>query len=388
MTVRVRTIPYFRPSIGIEEIESVRETILSGWITTGPKVKQFEAAFKSYIQAEHCIAVNSATAALHLALEALGVGAGDEVLVPTITFASAAAIVVHLGARPVFVDCVPDTLHVDPEDLERKITPRTRVIMPMHYGGQPCPMDRILEIARRRGLPIVEDAAHALPARNNGQSVGTIGDITCFSFYANKTMTTGEGGMIATSNPDLAKRMRLMAYHGLSRDCTTTTGAKKAWRYDVLAPGYKVNMTDIAASIGVHQLARCDEFREAREKCAAAYDDGLRSIEAITTPVVHPNVQSAWHLYVIQLDQAQLKISRDRFGDQLDQAGVGTSVHFMPLHMQPYYRDTFGYQERDLPNAAAAYQRILSLPIFPSLDSEEIQHILEAIAAIAKEHRR
>jgi dTDP-4-amino-4,6-dideoxygalactose transaminase len=388
MPVQLRTIPYFRPSICGEEIESVRETVCSGWLTTGPKVKEFELAFARYVEAEYSIAVSSGTAALHLALEALGVGEGDEVLVPTITFASAAAVVIHLGARPVFVDCLPDTLSVDPDDLERRITPRTKVIAPMHYGGQPCQMDRILEIARCHRLPIVEDAAHALPACYDGRKIGTIGDVTCFSFYANKTITTGEGGMIATENPDLAKRMRLMAHHGINRDCVTRTGAKRAWRYEVVAPGYKMNMADIAASLGIHQLARCDDFRDARQNCADCYDAGLGAFEAINTPTVGADMRSAWHLYVIQLNLDQLRIDRDGFSDLLEEAGIGSSVHFFPLHMQPWYRDTFGYASNDLPTAAAAYERILSLPIFPSLSGGDIEYIVDTIASITRKYRR
>lgn len=385
---QARTIPYFRPSVGPEELESVRETIWSGWLTTGPKVKEFELAFANYIGATYSIAVNSATAALHLALEALGVGPGDEVLVPTITFASAAAVVMHLGARPVFVDCLPDTLSVDPDSVERSIASRTKVIAPMHYGGLPCQMDRVLEIARRNKLPVVEDAAHALPSYYGERKIGTIGDITCFSFYASKTMTTGEGGMITTDNPDLAKRMRLMAYHGISRDCVTRTGAKRAWRYEVLAPGYKMNMTDIAASLGIHQLARCDAFQQARQKCADAYTAGLAPLELIKTPATGAGLRSSWHLYVIQLELDGLNIDRDRFCDLLDEAGIGSSVHFMPLHMQPWYRDRFGYAPHDLPQAAAAYDRILSLPIFPSLGADDIEYVVDTIASITRKHRR
>jgi perosamine synthetase len=323
-----------------------------------------------------------------LSLEALGVHAGDEVLVPAITFASAAAVVIHLGAQPVFVDCLPDTLCIDPEDLERRITPRTKVIAPMHYGGQPCQMNRIVEIAKDHRLSIVEDAAHALPASYNGQKIGTIGNATCFSFYANKTITTGEGGMITTDDPDLARRIRLMSYHGISRDCVTRTGTKRAWRYEVVAPGYKVNMTDIAASLGVHQLSRCDDFRDARRRCADLYKAGLASIEAVRTPVICTQMQSAWHLYVIQLDLDQLGIDRDRFSDLLEDSGIGTSVHFLPLHMHPWYRDNFHYAPNDLPNSTAAYERILSLPIFPSLRKDDIEYIVDNIASITRKYRR
>ncbi|WP_307282610.1 DegT/DnrJ/EryC1/StrS family aminotransferase [Labrys wisconsinensis] len=383
-----RTIPYFRPSIGDAEVEAVRQTLSSGWLTTGPRVQEFELAFARYVEVDHAVAVSSATAALHLALEALGVGPGDEVLVPTMTFASVAAVVIHLGARPVFVDCLPDSLDIDPADLERRLTPRAKVVVPMHHGGHPCRMDRILELARRHRLAVVDDAAHALPAQYGGRNIGTIGDATCFSFYANKTVTTGEGGMVATRDPDLAKRVRLMAHNGIDRSGTTQTGVRRSWRYDIKAPGYKANMTDLAASIGIRQLERCDAFRDARARWADAYTEGLRDLEAIRTPRPGADVRSSWHLYVIQLELDQLRVGRDAFIDLLEAKGVGSSVHFMPLHLHSYYRDTFGCQPEDLPNAARAYERILSLPIFPGLSREDVGYVVETIASIVRDHRR
>lgn len=383
-----RIIPLFRPSIGEAEIDSVVGVLRSGWLTAGPHVTQFECAFAQFVGARHAIAVNSATSALQLALEALGVCSRDEVLVPAMTFAAAAAVVIHLGARPVFVDCCPTTLRMDPDDLERRITSRSKVVMPMHYAGQPCEMDRILDIARRHGLMIVEDAAHALPAEYGGLKIGSIGEITCFSFYANKTITTGEGGMVTTANDGLAAHMRRMSYHGISRDCRTTTGAARSWCYEVVAPGYKFNMSDVAAAVGIHQLDRCNQFRESRNRCAQRYHSAMTSLESVEAPRVMPGISHAWHLYVIQLDLETLRIGRDKLSDLLNERGIGTSVHYLPLHMQSYYRKTFGYRPEDLPSAAAAYKRILSLPIFPSLEDQDIDYTVNILCSLLKKFRR
>jgi perosamine synthetase len=387
-TLKQHKIPFALPTIGEEEIQAVVETLRSGWLTTGPRVKQFEAQFAERIGARHAIAVSSATTALELALEAMGVSAGDEVLVPTMTFASTGETVVHLGAKPVLVDCRADTLNVDPEKIEERITPRTKAIIPVHYGGQPCEMDRILAIARKHGLKVIEDAAHALPARYGDQVVGTIGDVTCFSFYATKTITTGEGGMITTDDDRLAERMRIMSLHGISKDAWKRFSAEGSWYYEILGPGYKFNMTDMAASLGLCQLRRCDEFWERRHRCVEQYDKGFADVSEITTPYVELNVQHAWHLYVIQLELDRLRIDRNRFIKELNQAGIGTSVHYLPLHMHPYYRDAFGYKPDDLPVARSAYDRILSLPVYPRLGDEEVQYVIDNVKRIAVENGR
>jgi len=386
--LRQHTIPFFVPSIGEEEIESVVETLRSGWLTTGPKVKEFEAAFSERIGLDHSIAVNSATSALQLALEATGVAAGDEVLVPTLTFAATAEVVMHLGARPILVDCRPDTLNIDPDKIEERITPRTKAIMPVHYGGQPCDMDRILEIARAHNLRVIEDAAHALPARYGDRVIGTIGDVTCFSFYANKTITTGEGGMITTDDDELAERMRIMSLHGISKDAWKRFSAEGSWYYEILAPGYKFNMTDVAASLGIHQLARCDEFWEGRRRCAELYDAGFAGVPEVVVPTVELNLQHAWHLYVIQLELDRLQIDRHCFIQELKQAGIGTSVHYVPLHMHPYYRETFGYKPDDLPVAESVYERIISLPIYPKLTEADVQYVVDTVKRIVAENGR
>lgn len=386
--IKHHPVPYFRPDVSEEEIQSVVETLRSGWLTTGPKTKQFERNFAEKVGAKHTIAVNSATSALHLALDALEIGPGDEVLVPTMTFTSTASVVVHRGARPVLVDCLPDTLNLDPSQLERAVTPRTKVVMPVHYAGQPCDMARIQEFAAAHGLKVVEDAAHALPAAYRGRTIGSMSDVTCFSFYANKTITTGEGGMVATNDDELAERIRIRSLHGMSKDAWKRFSANGSWYYEVVYPGYKNNMTDIAAAIGLGQLSRCDDFHRGRQRCAMRYTELLADLPEVETPAAATDVQHAWHLYVIQIRPDRLRISRNEFIEKLNAAGIGTSVHYLPLHMHPYYREALGYQPDDFPNARAAYDRIISLPLFPSMTDEEIVRVTDAVRAIVAEHRR
>src|SRR3972149_9781806 len=303
-------IPFFAPSIENEEKKAVLEVLESGWLTTGPKVKQFEQEFAQYIGARHAIAVNSGTAALHLALDAAGVKEGDEVIVPTMTFAATAEVVLYLKAKPVLVDCEPDTFNIDPLDIERKITAKTKAIIPVHMAGQSCNMDRIMEIARRHKLKVIEDAAHALPTRYNGKMIGTIGDITCFSFYVTKPIATGEGGMAVTDNPEWAERMRIMSLHGISKDAWKRYTNEGSWFYEVLFPGFKYNLTDIAAALGIEQLKKCDRFWQARKQIAAAYDEGFAAVPEIQRPVCAAYSQHAWHLYVIQLETERLRVDR------------------------------------------------------------------------------
>lgn len=381
-------LPFSIPDIGEAEIESVVETLRSGWLTTGPKVKQFEEDFAKYVHCQHAVAVNSATAALHLALGAVGIEEGDEVLVPTMTFAATAEVVLYFKAKPVLVDCRQDTLNLDPNQIEKAITARTKAIIPVHMGGQACGMDQIMEIARAYNLRVIEDAAHALPARYQGKMIGTIGDITCFSFYATKTITTGEGGMATTESPEWAERMRIMGLHGISKDAWKRYTAEGSWYYEILYPGYKYNLTDIAAAIGIEQLKKCTHFWEIRQRYATLYNEGFRDIPAIIMPYVAPDVQHAWHLYAIQLDLKQLCISRNEFVALLKQENVGTSVHFIPLHMHPYYRDTFGYCPEDLPNASAVFERIVSLPIYTKMTETDVQRVIETVRAIVTQHRR
>jgi perosamine synthetase len=381
-------LPFHVPDVGDEEIQSVVETLRSGWLTTGSKVKQFEQEFASKVGVSHAVAVNSCTAALHLALEAIGLGEGDEVIVPTMTFAATAEVVTYFKAKPVLVDCRWDTLNIDMDQVEKAITPRTRAIIPVHFAGQPCEMKRVLEVARSHNLQVIEDAAHALPARYQGQMVGSIGDITCFSFYATKNVTTGEGGMATTDDPVWAERMRLMSLHGLSRDAWNRYSCAGSWRYEIHYPGYKYNLTDIAAAMGVPQLRKCDLFWEIRQRYATLYNDGFRDLPEIILPCVKEDVQHAWHLYVIQLDQERLRIGRNEFIELLRKQNIGSSVHFIPLHLHPFYRDTFGYRPGHFPVASAISERIVSLPIYSRMTEADVQNVIEVVRGIICEYRR
>ena len=381
-------IPFFRAEIGDEEIESVIQTLKSGWLTSGPKVKQFETEFAELVGAKYAIAVNSATAGLHLALEAHQIGAGDEVLVPTVTFAATAEVVIHLGARPVLVDCDPATLNICLEDMKRKTTPKTRAIMPVHYAGQPCSMDEIADFAKEKNLVVIEDAAHAFPAAHKGRMIGSLSPATCFSFYANKTITTGEGGMITTDNEALANRMRQMSLHGLSRSAWNRFGAKGSWYYEIEAPGYKYNLSDIAAAIGIGQLHRANDFLAGRRSAALKYTEAFASTPNVDLLNTSPDVDHAWHLLVIKLQTEKLSIDRSDFIVLLNEAGIGTSVHYTPLHLHPLYRERYGYKSEDLPNAAAVFEQIISLPIFSSISSEQVAYVADNVKRIAKEHLR
>jgi dTDP-4-amino-4,6-dideoxygalactose transaminase len=381
-------IPFHKPAIGEEEIRSVVETLRSGWLTTGPKVKLFEAEFASYTDSSHAVAVNSATAALHLALEAVGIKSGDEVIVPTMTFTATAEVVLYLGARPVLVDCRTDDLNIDVDRIEAAISNNTKAIVPVHIAGRPCAMDQILAIAQRHGLRVIEDAAHALPASHCGRKVGAIGDITCFSFYATKTITTGEGGMATTNNPEWASRMRMMSLHGISHDAWDRYTEQGSWYYEVLRPGYKYNMTDIAAALGIEQLKKCDAFYQARLRIAERYDQAFADLPEIETPGDSSGLQHAWHLYIIQLNPDRLRTNRRDFIKALNSRKIGTSVHFIPLHLHPFYKQTYGYQASDFPQASTAFDRIVSLPIYPMMTERDVSCVIGAVRDLVQEYRR
>jgi len=386
--LRAEFLPFHLPDIDDAEIRSVEETLRSGWLTSGPKVMEFEHQFAEFVGARHAIAVNSCTAALHLALDAIGLNERDEVLVPTLTFAATAEVVFYFHARPVLVDCCRKTLNIDPEAIERAITARTRAIIPVHFAGQPCDMDNIRDIAQRHSLAVIEDAAHALPAQYRGQMVGTIGDITCFSFYATKTITTGEGGMITTDNDEYAERMRIMRLHGISNNAWKRYAAEGSWRYDILFPGYKYNLTDIAAALGVEQLKKCWRFHATRKRLAQMFDRAFADTTAIAVPFVNQGVEHAWHLYVIQLDLDQLTINRDCFISELKRANVGSSVHFIPLHLHPFYRDTLHSNAAEYPCATRAYERIISLPLYTRMSAQDQQDVIDAVLEIVERHQR
>ncbi len=382
---RNKFLPFAFPDIRDEEIEEVIDTLRSGWITTGKKTKRFEEEFREYIGCEHAIALSSCTAALHLALVAADIGKGDEVITTPFTFAATGEVINYVGATPVFVDIEEDTYNVDPNKIEDAITPQTKAIIPVHYAGQPCDMDRILKIAKKYDLIIIEDAAHALGAKYKGKKVGTIGDISAFSFYATKNLTTAEGGMVTTNNSEYAERIRILSLHGMSRDAWRRYEDKASWYYEILDVGYKYNMTDIQASLGIHQLAKFERFQEIRRRYAELYTDELKDVEGVTTPHVRFDVQHAWHLYTILIDEKVLGINRARFIEKLNRENIGTSVHFIPLHLHPYYQRTYGYKRGDFPNAEYVYDRIISLPLYPSMSKDDVGDVINAIKKIVAE---
>lgn len=380
-------LPFHVPEIDDEDIEAVVSVLRSGWLTTGSKARQFEQEFAAKVGARYAVALNSCTAALHLALEAIGLGEGDEVLVPTMTFAATAEVVTYFKAKPVLIDCLPATLNMNPDLLERAITPRTKAIIPVHFAGQPCDMTSILEVARRHNLRVIEDAAHAFPASYKGKVIGSISDCTCFSFYATKNITTGEGGMVTTDDPDWADRIRRMSLHGLSRDAWKRYTNQGSWYYEIVAPGFKYNLTDMAAALGLSQLHKADRFWKTRERYAALYAEGFRDLPEITPLVMQDDVQHAWHLYVIQLDLDRLRITRDAFIERLQQQQIGCSVHFIPLHLHPYYRSTWGYRPEDFPVASRAFKGMVSLPLYSKMMESDIHRTIAAVRELVLEAR-
>ncbi|HRP67936.1 MAG TPA: DegT/DnrJ/EryC1/StrS aminotransferase family protein [Turneriella sp.] len=378
-------LPFALPEIGDEEIHEVIDSLKSGWVTTGPKAKKFEENFTEFLGDNRLqsIAVNSATSGLHLALEALGIGPGDEVVVPVYTFTATAEVVRYLGATPVFVDVDPVTFNITAPDLKAAVTSKTKAVVPVHFAGLPCEMDEILQVAKEYKLYVVEDAAHALPSKYKGKLIGTLdSDFTVFSFYANKTMTTGEGGMVVTRNEDFAKRCRVMRLHGISRDAFDRyTSTKPAWFYEVIAPGFKYNMPDIAAAIGLHQLKRLNGFHEKRVKMAQVYQKELAH-ESLILPFSGNNDKThAWHLYPIRLSK-EAKISREDFIVEMSKLGIGCSVHFIPLHLQPYWRDTYRLNSEMYPHAQESYSQEVSIPLYTNMSDADQQRVIDAIKKV------
>lgn len=381
-------VPFHRAAVGEEEIAALAEVIRSGWLTMGSKTIRFEEEFARYVNAPDAVAVSSCTAALHLALDAIGLRPGDEVLVPTTTFTATAEVVTYLGGRPVLVDIEPGTLNLDPADAERRITARTKAIIPVHLAGQPCNMGAIHALAQKHKLRVIEDAAHALPASFHGNPVGSLSEFTAFSFYATKTLTTGEGGMVATTNSDAAARMRMMRLHGIEKDGWKRYTAEGSWYYEVHQAGFKYNFTDLQAAMGLVQLRKCDAMRQARERIAERYTAAFQKLDALETPTVLDDRTSAWHLYILRLHLKKLSINRDEFIQKLSEAGIGASVHFIPLHLQPYYRNTFGYCVGDFPVAEAEYERSLSLPIYPAMQEAEVENVMSVVGKIVQVSER
>ncbi len=393
-------IPLHRPAIDHNEIDAAVAVLKSGWLTTGVECRKFEEEFAAFVGAKHAVALNSCTAALHLALEATNLMRGQRVLVPTLTFAATAEVVGYFGATPVLVDIDPQTLTIDPQAAEYTASALetgghvpgvpsgaalpAHAIMPVHYAGQMVDVEAVDQVARRHGLRVIEDAAHALPAHartksGEWRSVGTTAEQTCFSFYATKTITTGEGGMLVTDDPQIAERVRRMSLHGLSNDAWNRFAAGGGWSYRILSTGYKYNLTDLAAAIGRQQLKKAHALAEARAAIAKRYAQLLGDVEEVELPSPHPDRRPAWHLYVLRLHLDKLRIDRNTFVDQLREKGIGCSVHWMPLHLHPYYRDTFGYRPEHFPVATAEWQRFVSLPIFPGLTDGEIERIAASV---------
>ena len=381
-------LPFAVPHITDAEIDEVVDTLRSGWITTGPKTKHFERAFAEQVGTPHALAVNSATAAMHLALDALGLQPDDEVIVPIYTFTATAEVVLYFRARPVFVDVDPVTCNLDPQQLEKHITPRTRAIMVVHMAGLPAEMDEILAIAHAHAIPVIEDAAHAFPAKYQGRTIGTISDMTAFSFYATKTLSTGEGGMLTTANPDYAERVAMMTLHGISRDAWKRYSAEGSWYYEVLQAGFKYNMTDIAASLGIHQLARSEELLARRRSIAQRYTEAFSQLPELEVPANPRHIEHAWHLYMLRLRLECLSIERSEFIQKLAQVNIGTSVHFIPLHLHPFYRKTFRLRPSDFPIAYKEYQREISLPLYPGMTDEDVEDVIAAVIWITLAHKR
>lgn len=383
-------IPYALPLTGDEEIAEVIDTIKSGWLTTGPKTKRFEKDFAEFIQVKYALAVNSATAGLHLGLEALGVGPNDKVITTVHTFTATAEVIRYLGADPVFVDIEGDSFNIDCDEIERALIahPEVKVIMPVHYAGQAADMTRIMALAKKYNVKVLEDAAHAVPSTHNGKLIGTFGDITVYSFYANKTITTGEGGMLVTDNEEYAKRIGCMRLHGISKDVFDRfTSTKPSWHYEVVAPGFKYNMTDIASSLGIHQLKKAWALQERRKSIAYKYNSAFSDLPVSIPLVVNKSDVHSWHLYVLQLNIDELDINRDRFIEILAEQGIGTSVHYIPLHFHPYWQETYKLKPDDFPRSSKAFTRIVSLPNYPKMTDEQVDKVIKVVISVLQEHK-
>ncbi|MHB9131106.1 MAG: UDP-4-amino-4,6-dideoxy-N-acetyl-beta-L-altrosamine transaminase [Armatimonadota bacterium] len=386
--VRKEFLPYCMHEIDEEDITEIAETLRSSWLTTGPKVQTFQRCVANYVGAPNAIAINSATAGLHLVLAALGIGPGDEVITTPLTFCATAEVIEYQRATPVFVDVDPDTHNLNPAHIEAAITPRTKVIIPVHFGGHPCAMSEIMDIARRHKLFVLEDAAHAIGAQYRGQMIGNIGDATVFSFYATKNMTTGEGGMVTCNNAELAELVQILSLHGINRDAWKRYSAEGSWYYEVRYLGYKYNMTDIAATLGLCQLNKLEQFNTRRRDIAARYNAAFAKLHWVTPLTVSPDVVTAAHLYVIKLNLEELCIDRAMFIEALRQEGIGSSVHFIPLHLHPYYRDKYHYTPGMFPVAENVYQRSVSLPLYPRMSDEDVEDVISAVTRLIYRFRK
>lgn len=385
--IRRSFLPFSRHSIAENEIKEVVDTLKSDWITTGPKTFKFESKFKEYIGSDHAIAVASCTAALQLALASLNIGKGHEVITSPFTFAAATEVIIHQNAKPILVDVDEDSYNIDPAKIEEKITERTKAIIPVHYGGNPCKMDEIMEIANENNLYVIEDAAHAIGSEYKGKKIGSIGHMTCFSFYATKNLTTAEGGMITTYSAELEDKIRVLSLHGISKDAWKRYSATGSWYYEILCPGFKYNMNDIQSSIGIHQLKKINEMQKRRLEISKMYTKKFKNIDEIIIPPIENNTIHSWHLYPIQIKTELLKIDRNEFIEALKAENIGTSVHFIPIHLHPYYQKTFGFKIGDFSIAESIYNREISLPIYPRMTDDDVRDVIRAVERIIKHYR-
>lgn len=379
---------FHKPFISEDEVNEIVDTVRSGWLSMGPKTIRFEQEFNSYIGAGRSVAVNSWTAAGHLALEAFGIERNDEVIVPTMTFPATAEIVCYFGAKPVIVDIDEDTLNISINEIEKAITSRTKAIIPVHYGGQPCDMDEIQALANKYNLRVLEDAAHSLPAYYKGKKIGTISEVTCFSFYATKTLSTGEGGMICTNNPEIAERTAIMRLHGINRDAWKRYSESGSWYYEVVAPGYKYNFTDLQASLGLPQLKKVDIMWEWRKKIAAKYTEAFKTFDLIQLHTIKEDRDSSWHLYPIRLNLEMITKNRAQIIDELKKYNVGTGVHFLPVHQHLYYQKTFNLKDKDFPVASSVFPRLMSLPIYPGMTDESVEKVINVLTDTLNKYRK
>ena len=388
LPVRASFLPFHQPLIDADDEQAVLDTLRSGWITTGPRTKRFEKEFAAYTGAGHCVAVNSCTAALHLALDAAGVGPGDEVITSPITFASTANVIVHRGATPVFADVNPETLNIEPAAIERAITARTRALIPVDFAGHPCDLDEIMEIGHRHGLTVIEDAAHSVGAAYKGRPVGGIADMTAFSFYATKNITSGEGGALTTNRAEWAERISVMALHGISRDAWKRYSAEGYRHWDIIAPGYKYNMFDLQGALVLSQLAKLDAFHARRVALKARLDAGLRDLDEVATPGQRPWVTHAHHLYPIVVRSERLAADRDTIMAAIQAENVGIGIHFRAVHLHPFYADTFGFGRGMFPNAEYYSDRTISLPLFPRMTDADADDVVAAVRKVVSRYRR
>lgn len=389
MSRRTKFLPYHQPSLGAAEEESVLATLRSGWITTGPQTKRFEKEIAHYVGAAHCIALNSCTAALHLALEAVGVGPGDEVITSPLTFASTANVVVHCGGTPVFADVEPDTFNLSADAFEAAITSRTKAVIPVHLFGQSCDMDAINAIAQRHGIAVIEDAAHAIGTEYQGRRIGGTGNLTAFSFYATKNITSGgEGGAITTNDPVLAERIAIMSLHGISKDAWKRYSASGYQHWDIICPGYKYNMFDLQAAVALPQLARIDEFWRRRVAIKKVYDAAFSAVPEIMLPAERSYGKHAYHLYPIVVRTEQLAADRDTLMNAIQAEKVGIGIHFRAVHLHPYYADTFGFRRGMFPHAEYYSDRTISLPFYPKMSDDDVQDVIAVVQGVLAAHRK